>query len=115
MTLGQSVLVVDDEPGIRGLLASVLRREGFEVRTAADGHEALDSFRNVGADAVLTDVVMPGLDGVALLEQLLQINPRVPVLLMTAYGEIDAAVAAMRLGALDYITKPFKRQRVIES
>jgi DNA-binding NtrC family response regulator len=112
---GRSVLVVDDEPGIRGLLASILRREGFHVHTAADAGEALDIFRSVGPDVVLADVVMPGTDGVALLEQLLEIDRRVPVLLMTAFGELEAAVDAMRRGALDYITKPFKRQRVVES
>ena len=115
MTRSRSVLVVDDEPGVRGLLDSMLRRAGFEVHLAAAAEEALETFRRVELDVVIADVVMPGMDGVTLLDELLELDAGVPVLLMTGFGAIDAAVDAMRRGASDYITKPFKRQRVLES
>jgi DNA-binding NtrC family response regulator len=115
MVNARSVLVVDDEASVRGLLDSVLQRAGFQVHLAADAEEALELFRRVDLDVVLADVVMPGMDGVTLLAELLEIATDVPVVLMTGFGSIDAAVDAMRRGASDYITKPFKRQRVIEA
>lgn len=115
MTRSRSVLVVDDEPGVRGLLDSMLRRAGFDVHLASAAEEALATFRRVDLDVVIADVVMPGMDGVTLLDELLELDANVPVLLMTGFGAIDAAVDAMRRGAADYITKPFKRQRVLES
>jgi DNA-binding NtrC family response regulator len=115
MVNARSVLVVDDEASVRGLLDSVLQRAGFQVHLAADAEEALELFRRVDLDVVLADVVMPGMDGVTLLAELLEIATDVPVVLMTGFGSIDAAVDAMRRGAADYITKPFKRQRVIEA
>jgi len=115
MAEARSVLVVDDEASVRGLLDSVLQRAGFRVHLAADAEEALELFGRVDFDVVLTDVVMPGMDGVTLLEELLELDTDVPVVLMTGFGSIDAAVDAMRRGAADYITKPFKRQRVIDA
>jgi DNA-binding NtrC family response regulator len=115
MSASRSVLVVDDEPSVRGMLGSVLNREGFEVHLAASAEEASEIFRRVEPDAVLADVVMPGMDGVTLLEELLRLDADVPVLLMTGYGATDAAVDAMRRGAVDYITKPFKRRRVVDA
>jgi DNA-binding NtrC family response regulator len=110
-----AILVVDDEPGVQGLLRSVLERDGFEVHVAASAEEAVQIFHDVELDAVLADVVMPGMDGFELLEELLRIDAGIPVLLMTGYGSIDAAVDAMRRGATDYITKPFKRRRLISA
>jgi DNA-binding NtrC family response regulator len=110
-----SLLVVDDEPSVRKLLDSVLRRAGFEVHLAARAEEALELFQRTCPDAVLTDVVMPGMDGVQLLEALRRRDARVPVVLMTGFGAIDAAVDAMRRGASDYITKPFRRQQVVDA
>jgi DNA-binding NtrC family response regulator len=113
MACDRAILVVDDEPGVQGLLRSVLERDGFEVHVAASAKEAVQIFREVELDAVLADVVMPGMDGVELLEELTRLDAGIPVLLMTGYGSIDAAVDAMRRGAIDYITKPFKRRRLL--
>jgi len=115
MSKPRTVLVVDDEPGMRTLLEAVLRRAGFEVHQASDAEEALELFRTLELDAVIADVVMPGMDGVTLLEQLIGLDTDVAVVLMTGFGAIDTAVDAMRRGAADYITKPFKRKRVLEA
>jgi DNA-binding NtrC family response regulator len=93
----------------------VLRRAGYQVHLASGAEQALELFRSLELDAVIADVVMPGMDGVTLLEELIELDTHVPVVLMTGFGAIDAAVDAMRRGAADYITKPFKRQRVIEA
>ena len=102
------VLVVDDEAGMREFLALLLEGEGFEVATAADGGEALRAFDERPADLVISDVRMPKMDGVALLSGLRQRDPSVPVVLVTAYASAESAIQAMKLGAVDYITKPFK-------
>jgi DNA-binding NtrC family response regulator len=107
------VMVVDDEPGVRGVLSSMLQRAGYEVHTAADAEEALRLFHSLEVDAVITDVRMPGKDGVELLEELHEMRADLPVLLVTGFGTIDGAVQAMKLGATDYITKPFKRGRLL--
>jgi DNA-binding NtrC family response regulator len=93
----------------------MLERDGFRVQVSGSGEQALELFRRESPDAVLADGVMPGMDGVALLEELLRTNRAVPVVLMTGCGTIDSAVQAMRLGAADYITKPFKRRRLLDS
>ncbi len=111
----KKVLVVDDEPGVLSVLASILEREGYEVLSARNADEALSLFDGPGAGVVLSDVRMPGRDGVSLLSQLRERDPELPVILMTGFGTIDAAVEAMRLGATDYVTKPFKRERILDA
>ncbi len=102
------VLVVDDEAGMRDFLALLLEGEGFEVATAAEGGEALRLFDERPADLVISDIRMPKMDGVALLADLRQRDPSVPVVLVTAYASAESAIQAMKLGAVDYIAKPFK-------
>ena len=106
------VLVVDDEPAQRELVGGFLRRQGFEVTTAADGAVALERFRAEPADAILTDQKMPGLSGLALLEAARGIDPEVAVIVMTAYGTIESAVSAMKGGAADYLTKPLNLEEL---
>ena len=106
------VLVVDDEPAQRELVSGFLRRQGFEVTTAADGAAALDRFRAEPADAILTDQKMPGLSGLGLLEAARAIDPEVAVIVMTAYGTIESAVSAMKGGAADYLTKPLNLEEL---
>jgi DNA-binding NtrC family response regulator len=115
MVAERRIMVVDDEPGVRGVLSTILERAGYRVHTAGDADEALRVFQSVEVDAVITDVRMPGRDGVALLEEIQGRRADVPVLLVTAFGTIDGAVSAMKLGATDYITKPFKRRRLLEA
>ena len=111
----RTVLVVDDEPAMREMLVSLLEEEGIRARPAASADEALEITRETDFDAVVSDIRMPGRDGAALLAELRQTRPETPVILMTAFGSIDSAVDAMRSGAFDYITKPFKRGAVIAS
>ncbi len=111
----RTVLVVDDEPAMREMLVSLLEEEGIRARPAGNADEALEATRDTDFDAVVSDIRMPGRDGIALLAELRQERPDTPVILMTAFGSIDSAVDAMRSGAFDYITKPFKRGAVLAS
>lgn len=105
--LSTTVLVVDDENNLRKVLAATLRREGYEVVQAEDGEEAIHRFDQGGIDVVVTDMVMPKRDGFEVLRHVLESAPEVPVILITAHGTVDSAVAAIKAGAFDYITKPF--------
>jgi two-component system response regulator HydG len=100
------ILVVDDEPSARGGLERLLQQEGFSVQTAADGVMAIRLAAEFAPDVVVTDLKMPKMDGMALLTQLRAQDNGLPVIVATAFGEIASAVAAMRAGADDYLTKP---------
>jgi len=100
------LLVVDDELNARTALAKMLREEGYEVETAQDGFKALPKLQEFAPDLLLTDLKMPGMDGLRLMEKAFESEPEPAAILMTASGTIDSAVAAMRAGAADYITKP---------
>jgi len=101
------VLVVDDEANLRKVLGAMLRREGYEVTLAQDGEVGLNEFKRNGADIVVTDLVMPKFGGMELLKAINEQAPDVPVIIVTAHGTVDSAVEAIKLGAFDYITKPF--------
>ena len=101
------VLVVDDEARMAEAMAAALERSGYECEAFAAGEAAFSAFRERGADVVVTDWRMPGLDGLALLRQVRAARPGTPVILVTAYGDVPSAVQAMREGAFDYVTKPF--------
>ncbi len=101
------ILVVDDEPDMRSALTHALQRCGFEVDSAADGSEAVVKFNKKAYSLVVTDVRMPGMTGVQLLEKIRKLSSEIPVLMITAYGTINSAVEAMQAGASDYILKPF--------
>src|SRR5919205_763317 len=105
--MADRVLVVDDEQSLRKVLAATLQREGYEVQVAADGEEALGALDRDGADVVVTDLVMPKLDGLSLLRKVVSRHPDVPVIVITAHGRIDSAVEAMKAGAFDFLAKPF--------
>jgi two-component system, NtrC family, response regulator HydG len=102
------ILVVDDQRNLRATTALLLRAEGYTVFEAATGEEALAQLSGNAVDLLLTDLKMEPMDGLTLLRKALEAAPRLQVILMTAYGSIESAVEAMRLGAYDYITKPFK-------
>ncbi|MEW6273029.1 MAG: sigma-54 dependent transcriptional regulator [Thermodesulfobacteriota bacterium] len=101
------VLVVDDEERMAQVVAMALGRAGWECETCASGEAALAAVEARGADVVVTDWRMPGMDGIELLRRLHDKHPALPVILITAHGSVPSAVAAMREGAFDYITKPF--------
>jgi DNA-binding NtrC family response regulator len=101
------VLVIDDEANLRKVLAALLRRDGYDVTIAEDGEMGLAEFQKNGADAVITDLVMPKLGGMEVLRAVNAVEPEVPVIIITAHGTVDSAVEAIKLGAFDYVTKPF--------
>src|SRR5579863_3127990 len=106
------VLVVDDEARVRDLCAEVLGSLGFEIATADSGSSALPILKTGRIDVVLTDVQMPGMGGIELLKTVREDHPSIDVLVMTGYGTIPQAVEAVKLGAYDYITKPFQVQEL---
>ena len=110
------ILVVDDERNIRRVLQALLEADGYDVQVAADGDEARAFLRRARPpfDAVLTDLRMPGCDGLALLRWTRETHPDTPVVMVTAHGTVDVAVEAMRDGAFDFITKPFEETELRE-
>ncbi|MFO0829381.1 MAG: sigma-54 dependent transcriptional regulator [Phycisphaerales bacterium] len=102
----KSILLVEDEKVLRESLAQLLTEEGYEVVQAGDGQEAYDIAITRSFDLVITDIRMPRMDGMALLQRLQQLAPQTPVVVVTAFGTVDSAVAAMRAGAADYLLKP---------
>ena len=106
--MADRVLVVDDEQSLRKVLAATLQREGYEVQIASDGEEAIEALDRDGADVIVTDLVMPKMDGLTLLRKVVARHPDVPVIVVTAHGKIDSAVEAMKAGAFDFVTKPFE-------
>jgi DNA-binding NtrC family response regulator len=108
-----SILVIDDEEVMREILEALLTREGHRVRLAASAEEGLDLARTFPFDAAIVDVMLPGMDGIAALEELKKINDELPVIMITAFASVENAIVAMKRGAFDYITKPFKNDEVI--
>src|SRR5574344_296777 len=100
------ILVVDDDDGHRAMLRTMLKSWGYAVEEATDGDEAVQRVREQAFDAVLTDVRMARMDGIDALRGILDYNPALPVILMTAYSSVETAVDALRIGAYDYLTKP---------
>ena len=102
-----SVLIAEDNEGLRKAICEALQREEFEVEATADGEEAMAVLRRRHFDLLVSDVKMPGVDGIELLRRVKQTDPDTSVILMTAYGTVDMAVDAMKAGAFDFLTKPF--------
>ncbi|HTW40832.1 MAG TPA: response regulator transcription factor [Solirubrobacteraceae bacterium] len=107
------LLVVDDDPSVREALALVLDLNGFEVDTAVDGREAIRTLAVAPADAVILDVLMPGLDGLEVCRRMRATGDRTPVLMLTARAEVSERVAGLEAGADDYLAKPFAREELI--
>ncbi|MDQ7783187.1 MAG: sigma-54 dependent transcriptional regulator [Desulfomonilaceae bacterium] len=107
-----TVLVVDDEKNYLVVLEDMLEDEGYRVLTASSGSEALEIIQAKPVDTVLSDIKMPGMSGIDLLDRIKQVDPDLPVILMTAYAEVDQAVEAMKKGALDHLQKPFDNKDV---
>src|SRR6266702_1712190 len=106
------ILIVDDELSMRDFLAILLEREGYQTERAASAEAALNMLDSAGYDLIISDVSMPGLDGLALLQKVKMISPEIAVLLVTAFTTAEQAVEAMKLGAYDYIAKPFKVEEI---
>ena len=108
-----TVLVVDDEDIMREILEALLVRDGYEVRLAANAFDGLELARAASFDAAIVDVMMPGMDGLEMLGELKKLDEDLPVVMITAFASVENAIAAMKRGAFDYITKPFKNDEVL--
>jgi len=109
----ETILIIDDEKNYLLVLETLLADAGYEVITSDDASEALEVATSHDLDLVITDMRMPGLDGMEFLAQLRDFQPEIPVIMMTAYATVEKAVEAMKRGAFDYITKPFKNEELI--
>src|SRR5918994_1331680 len=108
-----AILVVDDEEIMREILETLLTREGYEVRLASHAAAGLELIRSMPFDAAIVDVMMPGMDGISALDEIRKLDDDLPVLMITAFASVENAIAAMKRGAFDYITKPFKNDEVL--
>jgi DNA-binding NtrC family response regulator len=102
-----SILIIDDEPHLPHQIARFLRKHGYEVYTAADGDQGLQELQKNTIDLILLDLRLPGLSGLEVLKHIRKSDPEVPVVMLTAYGDVQTAVSAMKLGAFDYLLKGF--------
>jgi DNA-binding response OmpR family regulator len=109
---GKSVLIVDDEKNIRLTLSQALEVLGVETDEAANGEEALAKLEKKEFDLILLDLKMPGMDGMEVLRRVREIRPDIRVIILTAYGTVESAVEAMKLGAADFIQKPFAPEEI---
>jgi DNA-binding NtrC family response regulator len=105
--------IIDDEPIIHDVLSQLLTSEGYEVEASASGEEGLQKYGLQPSDLVLLDLLMPGLDGIGVLKALKKINPGALVIIITAYASVESAIEAMKIGAYDYIQKPFKHEELL--
>ncbi len=110
-----TILIVDDEPNYQIVLAELLKDEGYEVFTADSGKAGLPIVYSTDLDMVISDMKMPGMDGIEFLSKIKEFNRELPVILITAYAEVEKAVEAMRLGAFTYLAKPFSNQQLLAS
>lgn len=106
--MAYAILVADDKPSMREMLASAFGEHGFEVSQASNGLDAIAMLRESNFDLVIADLNMPGENGIGVLRAAKEISPDIKVIIITAYGTMETAVEAMRLGASDFIAKPFK-------
>src|ERR1700741_1880966 len=112
-TRSGTILVVDDEEIMREILETLLTREGYTVRLASSGAEGLELARAMAFRAAIVDIMTPGIDGIATLDELKRIDEYLAVLIITAFASVGSAISAMKAGAFDYITKPFKNDEVL--
>jgi two-component system response regulator PilR (NtrC family) len=113
MTNNFLIHLIDDEPVIHDVLGQLLSAEGYQVEISSSGEEALTKFREQEFDLVLLDLLMPGMDGLEVLKEIKKIDPEVPIIIITAYASVESALSAMKMGAFDYIQKPFKNEELL--
>lgn len=109
----ERILIVDDNEDLQFNLSNIIQNAGYSVLTAGEGNTALKEVKTNSPDLVLLDMKLPGMDGMAVLEKIKKMDPSIIVIMLTAYGEVKGAVNAMKLGAFDYITKPFDNDELI--
>jgi len=115
MTEKSRVLVVDDEEALRYLLSTELAAEGYEVETAGDGDEAIEAIKQKDYDVVLLDIKMPRVDGFEVLKFIKQNKPEIKVIMLTAYADVKNAIEALKLGASDFVSKPYDLEDILTS
>src|SRR5687768_12792541 len=108
-----SVLIVDDDPAVAKVLGALLGQAGIDAHHAKSGEDALALLKARPIDVVVTDLRMPGMDGMQLLGEVSQRWPELPVVMMTAHGSVPLAVEAMKAGAADFVLKPFEREDIL--
>ncbi|HEY4745213.1 MAG TPA: response regulator, partial [Desulfuromonadaceae bacterium] len=113
MTATKHILIIDDEENLRHMLAVMLTRQGYRTDTAADGQEGLRLVREQVYDFILCDIRMPEMDGKTFLARTLAEHVASPVIMMSAYGTVDTAVECLKMGAYDFISKPFKKDEIV--
>ena len=106
------ILIIDDKPNIREVLSDYLKNKGFSVESCENAEIALENIQKILPDVIVTDLKMPGIDGIKLMNEVRNIDPNIPVILITAFGTISSAVEAMKAGAYDYLTKPIDYNRL---
>lgn len=109
----EKILIIDDDKDMCQLLSDIVRSEGHTFLTAHDGRTALKEIRTYAPDLVLLDIKLPGMNGMEVLKEVKAIDEKLNVIMLTGYGEIKDAVKAIKLGAFDYITKPFENDDII--
>jgi DNA-binding NtrC family response regulator len=107
------ILVVDDDEIVREVITTLLSGEGYGVRAAKDGLDAIKILQTEGINLVITDLRMPGADGIEVLKESVKLDPGRAVIILTAFGTLDTALKAIKEGAYDYMTKPFKMEEMI--
>ncbi len=105
--------IIDDEPIIHEVLGDLLTTEGYEVESSLDGEEALEKYSPDTYDLILLDLLMPGMNGIEVLKKIKKIDPQAVIIIITAYASVESAIAAMKIGAFDYIQKPFKHDELL--
>lgn len=108
----RKILIIDDQMGIRMLLTELLRREGYETYQAANGKEAIALLAANAFHLILLDMKIPGMNGIEILREIRQREPGVPVMMMTAYGELEMVEEAKKLGVVHYFAKPFDVEEI---
>jgi two-component system, NtrC family, response regulator AtoC len=110
--VGFKILIIDDEPTLRESLQIALSGSGYEVKAARTGEEGLDLFEKEIPDLVLLDHWLPGINGDQVLQKIKEVNPEIPVIIMTAQGSVELAVQSMKMGAFDFLVKPFELDQI---
>jgi len=112
--MAATIVIVDDEPDLLDLLKLILsEKTNHQVLTTSDPHQAIEWCKSLKADLLISDLRMPEMEGIEILKIIKQLDPNLPLILITAYGTIESAVEAMRHKAFDYITKPFKKEQIL--
>ncbi len=112
--MAEKILIIDDEPDMLKLLSMILREKThYEITSTNNPVEAIEMAKKGGFDLVISDLKMPGLDGIEIIEAVKGVDPDTPVIIITAYGTVESASEAMQKGGFDFITKPFRKEQIL--